>query len=150
MTSHTAITFTGLVHVWPDGSPLFDGLSGSFGIGRTGLIGLNGSGKSTLLRLIAGELEPARGTIAASGEIGYLPQDLVLRTGLRVDEALDIAGTRAALRAIADGDAREEHFTAVGDDWDVEERAVGVLDRLGLGHLDLDRTVGEVSGGESV
>ncbi|GDY78489.1 ABC transporter [Streptomyces avermitilis] len=44
----------------------------------------------------------------------------------------------------------EEHFTAVGDDWDVEERAIATLGELGLGHIELDRTIGEVSGGESV
>jgi ATPase subunit of ABC transporter with duplicated ATPase domains len=38
----------------------------------------------------------------------------------------------------------------VGDDWGVEERARATLDRLGLGQLDLDRRVGEVSGGEAV
>lgn len=44
----------------------------------------------------------------------------------------------------------EEHFEVVGDDWDVEERALSTLGELGLGHIDLDRTIGEVSGGESV
>lgn len=102
------------------------------------------------MKLIAGELAPADGTIRVTGEVGYLPQNVTLDTALRVDEALGIAATRAALHAIEAGDAAEEHFDVVGDDWDVEERALAMLGELGLGHVELDRTIGEVSGGESV
>ncbi|MEG3630274.1 ABC-F family ATP-binding cassette domain-containing protein [Streptomyces poriticola] len=147
---HTSISCTSLSFAWADGTPVLDGLDISFGPGRTGLVGVNGSGKSTLLRLIGGELTPADGSVRVVGEIGYLPQNVTLDTGLRVDEALGIAGRRAALHAIEAGDAAEEHFETVGDDWDVEERALAMLGELGLGHIGLDRTVGEVSGGESV
>ncbi|MGY0490514.1 ABC-F family ATP-binding cassette domain-containing protein [Streptomyces sp. WG-D5] len=145
-----SVACTALDFAWPDGTAVLDGLQVSFGPGRTGLIGVNGSGKSTLLKLIAGELAPTDGTVRVTGEVGHLPQNVTLDTALRVDEALGIAGTRAALHAIESGDVREEHFTAVGDDWDVEERARAMLGELGLGHVDLDRTIGEVSGGESV
>ncbi|MEU1782923.1 ATP-binding cassette domain-containing protein [Streptomyces abikoensis] len=148
--SSSFITCTSLSYTWPDGTAVFDDLQVSFGPGRSGLIGLNGSGKSTLLRLIAGELAPAEGTVRVAGDLGYLPQNVTLGTALRVDEALGIAATRAALHAIEAGDVREEHFAEVGDDWDVEERAVATLDGLGLGHIGLDRTIGELSGGESV
>ncbi|MFH8489099.1 ABC-F family ATP-binding cassette domain-containing protein [Streptomyces longisporoflavus] len=146
----TSITCTSLDFTWPDGTGVFDGLQVAFGPGRTGLIGANGSGKSTLLKLIAGELGPSDGAVRVAGDIGYLPQNVMLDTGLRVDEVLGISTTRAALHAIEAGDVAEEHFTAVGDDWDVEERALATLDQLGLGHIGLDRTTGEVSGGESV
>ncbi|MFK4068420.1 ABC-F family ATP-binding cassette domain-containing protein [Streptomyces sp. NPDC029674] len=149
-TSPTSITCTSLSFAWADGTDVFDDLQVAFGPGRTGLIGVNGSGKSTLLKLIAGELTPTEGTVRVAGDVGYLPQNVTLDTRLRVDEVLGIAATRAALHAIEAGDVREEHFTAVGDDWDVEERAVATLDQLGLGHIGLDRTTGEVSGGESV
>ncbi|MFF4976017.1 ABC-F family ATP-binding cassette domain-containing protein [Streptomyces sp. NPDC001083] len=145
-----SITCTSLSFAWPDGSTVFDGLRVAFGSGRTGLVGVNGSGKTTLLKLIAGELTPADGTVRVAGEVGYLPQNVTLDTGLRVDEALGVAATRAALHAIEAGDASAEHFDAVGDDWDVEERALATLGELGLGHIGLDRTIGEVSGGESV
>ncbi|MFF9674637.1 ABC-F family ATP-binding cassette domain-containing protein [Streptomyces eurythermus] len=145
-----SLTCTSLSFAWPDGTPVFDGLDIAFGPGRTGLVGVNGSGKSTLLKLLAGELVPADGTVKATGEIGYLPQNVTLDTALRVDQALGIAERRAALHAIEAGDVSEEHFETVGDDWDVEERALATLGELGLGHLGLDRTVGEVSGGESV
>lgn len=144
------ITCSSLAFSWPDGTGVFDDFQLAVGPGRTGLIGLNGSGKSTLLRLIAGDLAPSDGSVRTTGEVGYLPQNLVLDTGLRVDEVLGIAATRAALHAIEAGDPSEEHFTAVGDDWDVEERARAALDELGLGHIGLERTIGEVSGGEGV
>ncbi|MFD6925330.1 ABC-F family ATP-binding cassette domain-containing protein [Streptomyces sp. NPDC059944] len=149
-TFPTSITCTSLSFAWPDGTDVFDDLQIAFGPGRTGLVGVNGSGKSTLLKLISGELTPADGTVRVAGEIGHLPQSVTLDTGLRVDEALGIAAQRAALHAIESGDAAEEHFDVVGDDWDVEERALATLGELGLGQVDLDRTIGEVSGGESV
>lgn len=148
--SSAAIVCTGLGFAWPDGTPVLEDFPLAVGPGRTGLIGLNGAGKSTLLKLIAGELTPTAGSIKVAGEVGYLPQHAPLDTALRVDEALGIAAARAALHAIEGGDASEEHFTAIGDDWDVEERARATLDQLGLPGLDLDRTIGEVSGGESV
>ncbi|WP_245766732.1 ABC-F family ATP-binding cassette domain-containing protein [Streptomyces colonosanans] len=149
--SHTpSITCTSLAFSWPDGTAVFDDLQITFASARTGLVGVNGSGKSTLLKLIAGELTPSGGTVRVAGEVGYLPQNVTLDTALRVDEALGIAVTRAALHAIEAGDAAEEHFATVGDDWDVEERAEAVLGELGLAHIGLDRTIGEISGGESV
>ncbi|MER5792698.1 ABC-F family ATP-binding cassette domain-containing protein [Streptomyces sp. NPDC001980] len=145
-----SVTITSLSFAWPDGSPVFDGLDISFGPGRTGLVGVNGSGKSTLLKLVAGELTPADGSVKVAGEVGHLPQNVTLDTALRVEEVLGIAARRAALHAIEAGDASERHFETLGDDWDVEERALVTLGELGLGHIGLDRTVGEVSGGESV
>ncbi|QER86997.1 ABC-F family ATP-binding cassette domain-containing protein [Streptomyces tendae] len=145
-----SLTCTSLSFTWPDGTVVFEDLDVAFGPGRTGLVGVNGSGKSTLLKLIAGELTPTDGSVRVAGEVGWLPQNVTLDTALTVDEALGIAGKRAALHAIEAGDVAEEHFETVGDDWDVEERALATLGELGLGHIGLDRTVGEVSGGESV
>ncbi|MFG1975406.1 ABC-F family ATP-binding cassette domain-containing protein [Nonomuraea fuscirosea] len=135
---------------WPDGTTVLNRLDAAFPAGRTGLIGLNGTGKSTLLRLIAGELTPASGAVSVQGVAGYLPQNLPLGATRTVSDLLEISRTRAALHAIEAGDAAEENFAAVGDDWDVEERARAELDRLGLPHVGLDRTVGTLSGGETV
>ncbi|WP_441246783.1 ABC-F family ATP-binding cassette domain-containing protein [Kitasatospora sp. McL0602] len=146
----TSVLCTELGFEWPDGTTVLDGFHLAVGPGRTGLIGLNGSGKSTLLRLMAGELTPTSGTVRIGGELGYLPQGVTFDTARQVDEALGIRAAREALHAIEAGDTDERHFTAVGDDWDVEERARAVLDRLGLERLGLDRTTGELSGGEAV
>ncbi|MFI7639843.1 ABC-F family ATP-binding cassette domain-containing protein [Nonomuraea sp. NPDC049400] len=135
---------------WPDGTGVLDGLDAAFPAGRTGLIGVNGSGKSTLLKIIARELAPRSGSVSVSGEVGYLPQNVPLGASRTVSDLLEISRTRAALHAIESGDVAEEHFAAVGDDWDVEERARAELDRLGLDHIGLDRTVGTLSGGETI
>ncbi|MEV4112485.1 ABC-F family ATP-binding cassette domain-containing protein [Nonomuraea sp. NPDC049695] len=135
---------------WPDGTGVLDGLDAAFPAGRTGLIGVNGSGKSTLLKIIARELAPRSGAVSVAGEVGYLPQNVPLGASRTVSDLLEISGTRAALHAIESGNVAEEHFAAVGDDWDVEERAGAELDRLGLGHIGLDRTVGTLSGGETI
>ncbi|MDI2130624.1 ABC-F family ATP-binding cassette domain-containing protein [Yinghuangia seranimata] len=149
-TSALSVVCSDLDFAWPDGRAVFTGFQLAVGPGRTGLVGLNGAGKSTLLRLIAGELAPTGGAVRVTGELGYLPQNLTLDVDARVDEILGIAEIRTALHAVEAGSVDEAHFTAVGDDWDVEERAQAALDRLGLGRLDLDRTTGELSGGESV
>jgi ATPase subunit of ABC transporter with duplicated ATPase domains len=130
--------------------PVLDGLNAAFGPGRTGLIGVNGSGKSTLLRLIGGELRPSSGSVTVTGDVGYLPQNLTLDTGLPVASLLGIAAARDAIRAIENGDVSEAAFSAVGDDWDVEDRARAWLDRLGLAHVGLDDPVGRLSGGETI
>ncbi|MFF1408464.1 ABC-F family ATP-binding cassette domain-containing protein [Streptomyces sp. NPDC058289] len=146
----TFITCSDLSFDWPDGTPVFDGFQLAVGPGRTGLIGRNGCGKSTLLKLIAGELTPSDGQLAVAGTVGQLPQTVTFDTSLRVDEALGVHTARAALHAIEAGEATEANFAAVGDDWDVEERALATLDQLGLGRIGLDRTTGELSGGECV
>ncbi|MEU8774396.1 ABC-F family ATP-binding cassette domain-containing protein [Streptomyces sp. NPDC048606] len=144
------VTCSALSFDWPDGTPVFEDFDLTVGPGRTGLIGLNGCGKSTLLKLLAGELAATDGQVSVAGTIGYLPQTVTFDTSLRVDEALDIRATRDALHAIEAGEATEANFAAVGDDWDVEERARATLDQLGLTGIGLDRTVGELSGGECV
>jgi ATPase subunit of ABC transporter with duplicated ATPase domains len=42
---------------------------------KVGLVGRNGAGKTTLTKILAGEAMPAAGSVSASGEVGYLPQD---------------------------------------------------------------------------
>ncbi len=145
------VTCSGLRFAWPDGTAVFTDLSLAISPGRTGRMGVNGSGKSTRLRLFAGELAPAAGAVTVAGELGYLPQNLALGAPAgRVEEALGIAGIRAAVAAIEAGDASEENFARVGPDWDAEQRARATLDRLGLERVPLDRRIGELSGGEGV
>ena len=145
-----AILCSDLSFSWPNGVPVLAGLTVSFGPGRTGLIGVNGSGKSTLLKLIAGELRPGSGAVRTRGEVGYLPQAITLGTHRSVSDLLGITATRNALHAIEAGETTEAAFAAVGDDWDVEERAGAWLDRLGLGGVGLDDRVDRLSGGETI
>ena len=42
---------------------------------KVGLVGRNGAGKTSLLRVLAGENQPAGGTVLRQGELGYLLQE---------------------------------------------------------------------------
>ncbi len=70
--------------------------------GAVAILGRNGAGKTTLLRTLAGDLEPARGSIKFDGEdatrlpveervrrgIGHVPQEQAVFSGLTVKENL--------------------------------------------------------------
>ncbi len=144
------IVVSGLSFAWPDGTPVFDALSCTVPGGRTGLVAPNGAGKTTLLKLIAGELTPAAGSITVDGVLGYLPQDLPLTGEPTVAEILGVAPILRALAAVESGDVAEEHFTTIGNDWDVEDRTRAQLERLGLADVDLDRRLHTLSGGQVV
>ncbi|MGW6621183.1 ABC-F family ATP-binding cassette domain-containing protein [Nocardia sp. NPDC055002] len=151
----TSLSFSDLTFHWPDGTAVFDGLNAVVGPGQIGLVGSNGAGKSTLLRLVAGELKPVRGSISVPGSLGYLRQDLGMRTGQRVDAVLGIAEVRGALHRIESGTGEPADFDTVGMSWQVEDEAVALLGKLGLDYVaksvdDLDRTLDTLSGGETV
>ncbi|WP_027502092.1 ABC-F family ATP-binding cassette domain-containing protein [Rhodococcus sp. UNC363MFTsu5.1] len=145
---NASIVLSNLSFAWPDGEPAVTGITGAFTTGRTGLVGENGAGKSTLLRLIAGELTPASGNVSATGEVGYLTQSLTWRDSTTMADLLGIAPIVEAIRAVEGGDASEGHFDTIGDDWDIEARADEQLRRIGFSATDLNRSVGQLSGGE--
>ena len=148
--SDSYVVSSALSFSWPDDTPVFEDLSFSLPGGRTGLVAANGAGKSTLLKLLAGELRPTGGSVTVEGVLGYLPQHLPFARHQSVAQLLGVDHVIAALHAIEAGDTAEEHFTTVGDDWDVEERARVALDRLGLAEVALDRRLGTLSGGQVV
>ncbi|QWP77079.1 ABC-F family ATP-binding cassette domain-containing protein [Lysobacter sp. K5869] len=145
---------TGFVRVshlhfsWPDGSPVFAGLSLRLGPLRTGLVAPNGAGKSTLLRLLAGRLQPASGQVETGGRLAYLPQQASLPGEACVADALGIAEPLRALEAIGAGATDPALFDLVGDRWDLAERAEAALARLGLDGVPLRRRLERFSGGE--
>ena len=149
MLSNPSVVLHDVTFAWPDGAVALDHVSGSFGRGRTGLTGLNGAGKSTLLRLVAGLLTPTSGKVTLSGTADYLPQRITLDVDATVADLLGISPVVRALRAIESGDVDPVHFDVVGDDWDVEERAVALLSATGL-PTGLDRSVATLSGGETM
>jgi ABC transport system ATP-binding/permease protein len=81
-------------------NPLFQNVSFTVSEGdRIGLIGPNGSGKSTLLRILAGEVSPDSGEIAARKRIrlSYIEQDSTFSGGATVRSVAQSAMERAAV-----------------------------------------------------
>ena len=71
------------------GEELFSGITFKLNAGdRIGLVGKNGAGKSTLLKIVAGEQEYDRGSMAFDKEIslGFLKQDIDFEEGRTVIE----------------------------------------------------------------
>ncbi len=75
MSSSGHVEVAHVSHVLPDGRTLLDDVSFRIGEGITAaLVGPNGAGKTTLLRLVAGDIQPQSGTVAASGGLGVMRQ----------------------------------------------------------------------------
>ncbi|WP_335973237.1 MULTISPECIES: ABC-F family ATP-binding cassette domain-containing protein [Streptomycetaceae] len=75
---------------------------------RIGLVGRNGAGKTTLTKVLAGEGQPAAGSVTNSGEVGYLPQDP--RAGdletIASDRVLSARGLDVVLRKMRENEER--------------------------------------------
>ena len=88
---------------------------------KIGLVGRNGAGKTTLTKLLAGQGLPAAGTVHATGDVGYLPQDP--GTGdpevLARDRILSARGLDDAVRRLRDAEAE-----MASDDPNVRDRAM--------------------------
>ncbi|HJF75786.1 MAG TPA: ATP-binding cassette domain-containing protein [Brevibacterium linens] len=145
-----AITVSELDFRLGDDTEIFSGLTATIPADLVGLVGDNGIGKSTFARILAGSLRASAGTVTGTDGAVYIDQ-LLPHSTRRVDSALDIASVRRALRRALDGEATGSDFDLIGDDWDIEERALAALSELGL-HLsasDLDRNLSSFSGGQA-
>ena len=127
-----------------------------------GVVGENGVGKSTLLRLVAGVEEADSGVVRRPSDLRYLAQELVAPPEASVASVLS-----AALAPLHDAVHRLGELAHVLDDpgtaaayadtlfwaqthdaWDADRRALRASQRLGISHLDADRSVSQLSGGE--
>ncbi len=139
---------------------------------RIGLVGKNGAGKTTMMRIITRQMTPESGrvVIPSSGTVGYLPQEMKLRSTKNVlDE------TFTAFSEANDLELRIEKYTrevAEREDFESEAyqkiveklaeaneryalvgggtrqaRAEKVLLGLGFEHKDFQRPMSEFSGG---
>lgn len=133
---------------------------------RIGVVGPNGVGKSTLLRLLVGDLEPERGTVArvpADARVGHLTQELDVRAGETIADVIarrtgaDMAQREldASMRALAAGDAdAADRYSAALETWlhlgvaDLDATMAETLGRVGLGADRAGQPAETLSGGE--
>ena len=141
----SSITLSSLSWSTPDGHPVLSGLDLQFQRERTGIVGHNGVGKSTLLRLLAGELQPASGTVSITGSLAMLRQTVQVD----VDETIaDLFGVRAALALLRKAEAGMASAEEIGEaDWTLEARIDEALAAIGL-PLPADTLLATLSGGQ--
>ncbi len=135
---------------------------------RVGLVGRNGAGKTTLTKVLAGQGQPAAGTVTISGDVGYLPQDprtgdLSVLARDRILSARELDTTIRALRRAehemgSDDDAKRERamrrysrldaeFAGKGG-YAAEAEAASISSSLGLDTRILDQPLSTLSGGQ--
>lgn len=144
-----SISIQQISYIHPDKEVLFSDLNFAISKGqKLGLVGNNGCGKSTLLQIIVGQLSPSSGVIVRPDDLYYIPQHFGQYDSLTIAQALQIEHKQQALHAILSGDASNENFVILDDDWNIEERSIAALDLWGLGQFTLSYPMNLLSGGE--
>ena len=144
-----SISIQQISYIHPDKEVLFSDLNFAISKGqKLGLVGNNGCGKSTLLQIIAGQLSPSSGVIVRPDDLYYIPQHFGQYDSLTIAQALRIERKQQVLHAILSGDASNENFVVLDDDWNIEERSIAALDLWGLGQFTLSYPMNLLSGGE--
>ncbi|QLQ10669.1 MAG: ABC-F family ATP-binding cassette domain-containing protein [Nocardioidaceae bacterium] len=135
---------------------------------KVGLVGRNGAGKTTLTRVLAGDGQPAAGTVTRAGEIGYLPQDP--RTAdpevLALHRILSARGLDIAVRELREAEHemgseepalrdramrkydRADAALHAGGGYAAEAEAKQIASSLGIEARLLDQPLGTLSGGQ--
>lgn len=143
-----SIVINNLSYIHPDRQPLFNNIT--FSVSDTekcSIIGDNGTGKSTLLKIIAGKLDASGGSVACSSQPYYIPQHIGLLEQ-SIAEALQIDAKLDAIKAISNGSIESKDYEILGDDWDIEGRALKALKHWDFPELPLSTNMDNLSGGE--
>ncbi|WP_130903821.1 MULTISPECIES: ATP-binding cassette domain-containing protein [unclassified Pseudomonas] len=125
---------------------------------KAGLIGANGAGKSSLFALLRGELHPDSGDCLLPGDwrIAHMRQEVDTLDRLAVDYVLDgdlrlrqVQRDLAAAEAAHDGAAQARLHSELdsADGYTADARARKLLAGLGFTNEQMDRQVGDFSGG---
>ncbi len=148
-TKEIMLIIQNLSYTHPNKDLLFGNINLTVNSGeKIALIGNNGSGKSTLLKIMAGLLQPLKGSVNISSKPYYIPQIFGQYNDFTITEALRIDKKLHALHEILKGNISEENYEILNDDWTIEDRCTEVLKHWQLIDLDLSQKMETLSGGQ--